>query len=49
MVYTSYMIILNKLEEKLLQCFSTIGMILVVASETLAVIKRLPNRVKYRK
>jgi len=41
-VYTSYMIILNRWEEKLLHCFAFIGMIFIVANETL-------YRVKYRK
>ena len=40
------MIVLSKREEKCLQCLAFIGMILVVASETLAVVKRLLNRVK---
>ena len=40
------MIVLNKWEEKTLHALAFFGMILVVASETLAVVKRLLNRVQ---
>jgi len=40
------MIVLNKTEEKCLQCLAFIGMILVVANETVKIPMKISNRVK---
>jgi hypothetical protein len=43
------MIILSRWEEKLLQCYAFIGMILIVASETPKILMKILDRVTERK
>ena len=40
------MIILNKTEEKYLQCYAFIGKMLIVADETVKILMKIFNRVK---